>query len=131
VYEFVEEVVGVDDFLLLREISGLSPRPKLAVEKGLPNSIYGVHIKFNDQTIGMGRIIGDVAINFEIVDVAVDPEHQGKGLGRKIMEYIMSYLDKEALKGAYVCLIADVPELYTKFGFELTRPDSEGMYFVK
>ncbi len=28
----------------------------------------------------MGRIVGDGAINFDIVDVAVDPAHQGKAL---------------------------------------------------
>ncbi len=28
----------------------------------------------------MGRIVGDGAINFDIVDVAVDPAHQEKAL---------------------------------------------------
>ena len=49
-----------------------------------------------------GRIVGDGALNFEIVDVAVDPAHQGKGLGRQIMQKIVSWLDENAVKGAYV-----------------------------
>ncbi len=75
----------------------------------------------------MGRIVGDGALNFEIVDIAVDPVHQGHGLGRIIMENIIRWLDSNAYKGAYVSLVADVPELYAKFGFELVRPESEGM----
>ncbi len=38
----------------------------------------------------MGRIVGDGAINFDIVDVAVDPAHQGKGLGRLVMEKLVA-----------------------------------------
>ena len=82
-------------------------------------------------TFGMGRVVGDGALNFEIVDMAVDPEHQRKGLGRMMMERIMAYLEREAPKGAYIMLMADVPEFYAKFGFQLSRPESEGMYKVK
>jgi ribosomal protein S18 acetylase RimI-like enzyme len=78
----------------------------------------------------MGRIVGDGALNFEIVDIAVDPAHQGKGLGRKIMEHLMAWLEQHAPVGAYVSLVADVPELYQKFGFKLVRPESEGMALV-
>ncbi len=74
----------------------------------------------------MGRIVGDGAINFDIVDVAVDPAHRGKGLGRLVMEKLVARLDANAFDGAYVTLVADVPELYAKFGFESVRPESEG-----
>lgn len=130
-YQVVEEVAPVDDFVRLRIISGLTPRPREAAEKALPNSLFGVHIVLNDQVIGMGRVVGDGALNFELVDVAVDPEHQGKGLGSLIMQRIMNYLDLEAPKGSYITLMADVPELYKKFGFELSRPRCEGMYINK
>lgn len=130
-YTFIQTVPPVDDFLRLRMISGLSPRPREAAEKALPNSLYGVHVKNETQIVGMGRVVGDGALNFEIVDVAVDPTHQGIGLGRKVMEHIMEYLGKHAPKGALISLMADVPALYEKFGFRLMRPESEGMYMVK
>ncbi len=130
-YQVIEQVASVEDFIRLRQISGLSPRPLAGVVKALPKSLYGVQIHCGTQTVGMGRVVGDGAINFEIVDVAVDPEHQGKGLGRLIMQHIMAYLDREAFTGAYITLMADVPELYEKFGFKFSRPASEGMYLVK
>lgn len=126
-YSLIHTVPSAEDFCRLRKISGLSPRPLEAAKAGLPRSCYGVHILWQGQPVGMGRIVGDGALNFEIVDIAVDPEHQGKGLGRLIMETIVTWLDTHAFKGAYVTLVADVPELYAKFGFESVRPESEGM----
>ncbi|MGI2058409.1 GNAT family N-acetyltransferase [Shewanella baltica] len=130
-YQVLEDVASANDFIRLRQISGLSPRPLEGAIKALPRSLYGVQIKLADQTVGMGRVVGDGALNFEIVDIAVDPEHQGKGLGRLIMQHIMAYLDREAFEGAYITLMADVPELYEKFGFKFSSPASEGMYIVK
>ena len=130
-HQVLEQVVSIEDFIRLREVSGLSPRPRKAAEKALPRSLFGVQIKMNSKTIGMGRVVGDGALNFEIVDIAVDPEYQGKGFGRVIMEYIMKFLDREAPRGAYITLMADLPDLYKKFGFKLCRPESEGMYLIK
>ncbi|QIL89084.1 GNAT family N-acetyltransferase [Microbulbifer sp. SH-1] len=130
-YQVIEKVASVEDFLRLRMITGLSPRPRAAAERGLPRSLYGVHVIKDSKTIAMGRVVGDGALNFEVVDVAVDPSHQGNGLGRLVMNYIMAYLEREAPSGAYITLMADVPELYKKFGFQLSRPDSEGMYLIK
>jgi ribosomal protein S18 acetylase RimI-like enzyme len=69
-----------------------------AAIKALPRSLYGVHIIIDGVVIGMGRIVGDGALNFEIVDIAVDPKYQKQEFGRVIMEHIMAYLDKEALQ---------------------------------
>jgi GNAT superfamily N-acetyltransferase len=126
-YQVVETVPSVEDFCRLRIIAGLTPRPAESVRLGLPNSCYAVHICWQNTVVGMGRIVGDGALNMEIVDVAVDPQHQGRGLGRKIMESLANWLDKNACDGAYVTLMADVPELYEKFDFIRVSPASEGM----
>lgn len=71
------------------------------------NTLYGISIRDSETLVAMGRVIGDGVCNFEIVDVAVDPSYQGQGLGRKVMEYIESYLSSVALPGTYVSMIAD------------------------
>ena len=38
-HQILEQVASVDDFLRLREISGLSPRSRKAAEKALPRSL--------------------------------------------------------------------------------------------
>ena len=117
-------------FLRLRKISGLSERPLEVAIKALPRSLYGIHNIIDGAVIGMGRIVGDGALNFEIVQAAVDPKHKKQGFGRIIMEHIMAYLEKEAPAGCYITLMADVPAPYEN-GFASARPESEGMYIIK
>lgn len=126
-YIVIEQVPSAADFCRLRDISGLSPRPLDGAIRALPHSCYGVHIVCAERVVGMGRIVGDGVLNLEIVDVAVDPLHQGQGLGRIIMEHIVGWLNANAFKGAYVTLMADVPALYKKFGFTSVHSGSEGM----
>ena len=33
----------------------------------------------------MGRVIGDGGLFFQVVDIAVEPAHQGRGLGKAIV----------------------------------------------
>ena len=75
----------------------------------------------------MGRVVGDGACNFEVVDVAVDPAYQGAGLGRRIMDSIDGYLASATLEGSYVSMIADKPGFYEKLGWKSVSPASEGM----
>ena len=129
-YEITQKIPDIESYLRLRKIAGLSPRSPEAAELGLPNSLFAVCIYSEDKLIGMGRIVGDGGCNFEVVDIAVDPQYQGQGLGRIIMQNIMVYINRNAPGGSYISLIADVPELYEKFGFKKCSPKSEGMYLT-
>ena len=120
-------IPDIDSYIRLRKHTGLSPRSRKAAELGLPNSLF----YDGRRVVGMGRVIGDGGCNYEVVNVAIEPEYQGKGLGRSVMEAIMTYLDANAPEGSYISLIADVPALYEKFGFKLCSPNSEGMYIRK
>jgi ribosomal protein S18 acetylase RimI-like enzyme len=122
-------VPGIDDYLRLRQVSGLSAFSREAVENGLPNSIFGVCLMRGDAVVGMGRIVGDGGCFFQVTDIAIMPEHQGRGLGKMIMAALTDYIDHQLPKTAYVSLIADVPahRLYQQFGFAGTAPRSVGM----
>ena len=97
---------------------------------GLGNTWFGVSIQCDGEAVGMGRVIGDGGCFFQVVDIAVLPEHQGKGLGKRIMETLVNRLHEHAPSSAYVSLIADgdAHHLYSKFGFAPTAPESVGMY---
>ena len=83
--KIVEEVASADDFLRLRKIFGLSERPLEAAIKTLPRSLYGVHNYYWWSCDRHGKIVEDGALNFEIVDIAVDPKYQKQGFGHVIM----------------------------------------------
>lgn len=127
-----KQTPAIEDFLRLRKIAGLSERSYAAAEAGLPHSLFAVTAYSTDnRAIGMGRVVGDGGCNFEVVDIAVDPDFQGRGLGRAIMEEISAYLNDNVPAGSYVCLVADTPWLYEKFGFEYCAPTLHGMQRVR
>lgn len=113
----------------LRSASGLSPKTAEAAARGLPNSVFAVQVLQGDEIVGMGRMIGDGGCFYQVVDIAVLPAHQGRGLGKLIMREIMRYIDEQVPVSAYVSLIADgqAQNLYAQFGFTHTAPNSVGM----
>jgi ribosomal protein S18 acetylase RimI-like enzyme len=122
------ETPPVDDYLRLRRNAGLTPRSAAAAEAGLPNTVAGVVIKSAGLAVGMGRAVGD-GLFYQLVDIAVEPAHQGKGLGKTIVSRLLEELRRIAPAEAYVSLIADgrANELYAQYGFEPTAPASIGM----
>jgi ribosomal protein S18 acetylase RimI-like enzyme len=128
-YTVEHSVPSVQTYRHIREASGLSPKTIVAAERGLPNTLFGVQVFFHGEPVGMGRVIGDGGAFYQVVDIAVLPGHQGRGLGKRIMEEIASYIAREVPESGYVSLIADgqAYQLYQQFGFDLTAPESVGM----
>ncbi|WP_416292520.1 GNAT family N-acetyltransferase [Paenibacillus illinoisensis] len=119
------------EYLALRQIAGLSAMSKEGAEIGLPNSLFAVCLRDGDELVGMGRVIGDGGCFFQVVDIAVHPDVQGRGYGKLIMSEIMKYLREHVPARGLVSLLADVPadRLYSQFGFTYTSPKSEGMWW--
>ncbi|WP_458209642.1 GNAT family N-acetyltransferase [Haladaptatus sp. NG-SE-30] len=127
-YELRDELPTPEEFVALREAADMAPRSREGVEQGLPNSVFGVTVVYHDEVVGMARIIGDGGSVYHLCDMAVHPDHQRQGLGTKMMERLMAYLEENAPEMAYVNLMADVEGFYEQFGFEYTAPVSRGMY---
>ncbi|WP_119309474.1 GNAT family N-acetyltransferase [Cohaesibacter haloalkalitolerans] len=119
------------DFLRLREITGLTVYSEEAAQAGLKGTVAAATIYHDDDVVGIGRLVGDGGCVFVICDIAVDPAHQGNGLGKAIMASLMDYVNRNLKSKAYVSIIADIPanRLYEQFGFEETAPESVGMAY--
>ena len=131
-YEQNAMLPSVEEYRQLRDACGLSAASFEAARRGLPNSLCATVVRLDGELVAMGRVVGDGGRNFEIVDVAVHPDHQRRGLGTRIMRALRDWLDEHAPESAYVSLIADdhSPKLYAKFGFEATTPKSIGMAYI-
>ncbi|PPT27589.1 GNAT family N-acetyltransferase [Xanthomonas arboricola] len=132
-YRVVHQTPTVEAYRHLRQASGLSPKALEAAERGLPNSLFSVQVLCDGEPVAMGRVIGDGGCFYQVVDIAVLPEHQGCGLGKAVMGEIANYIEQEVPDSAYVSLIADgqAYRLYQQFGFVLTAPASVGMAFKR
>ena len=132
-YTIVHGVPQAAVYRALRQGAGLSVKSLAAAERGLPNSIFAVQVVCAGETVGMGRIIGDGGLFYQVVDIAVAPAHQGRGLGKAIMAEIAAYIAREVPVSAHVSLLADgeAYRLYQQFGFSLSAPGSVGMQLKK
>jgi len=106
----------------LRSSAGWNNFAKEQVSKSINNSIYSVTVVENGETIAMGRLLGD-GIYFMIVDIVVNPEFQGRGIGSKIVDMLLKYVDDMTPIGGRLSiqLIAEPgkEEFYIKRGFKL------------
>jgi ribosomal protein S18 acetylase RimI-like enzyme len=141
-YELRDEPPTPEEFVALREAADMAPRSREGVERGLPNSRFAVTVVHrpeeahpgesedtdDGEVVGMARIVGDGGSVYHVCDMAVHPDHQRQGLGSRMMERLLAYLDENAPERAYVNLMADVEGFYERFGFEYTAPASRGMF---
>ncbi|WP_110667886.1 GNAT family N-acetyltransferase [Salinicola halophilus] len=128
-YRVIHEPPSVATYMALREAAGMRSRSNEGAALGLPNSLFAIQVLHEDESVGMGRVIGDGGLFYQVVDIAVMPAHQGRGLGKRIMGEIRDYLLREAPENAFVSLLADgeAHRLYRQFGFTPTAPHSIGM----
>ena len=120
---------GEDEYRALRIAAGLSAMSPEGARLGLPASWCSVCLRHEGELIGMGRVVGDGGLFLFVVDIAVTPAWQGKGLGRRIMQALMDEVHARAPARTMVALIADgtAYRLYEKFGFKLVGPGAHGM----
>jgi len=123
------DIPGNTEYRALRTAAGLSLMTEEGAAIGLPASWCSVCVRHDGELIGMGRVVGDGGLFLFVVDIAVTPAWQGKGLGRRIMQALMDEVHARAPVRTMVALIADgtAHELYAKFGFKLVAPGAHGM----
>ena len=130
--ELVERFPGVEDYRRLRVEAGLSAKTAEAATRGLANTLYGVSLLRDGAIVGMGRIIGDNGTVFTVVDIAIVPALQGRGLGRRVLVALDAWLQANVPESAYVTLVADgdAKYLYAKFGFAESAPYAVNMEYI-
>ncbi|MFG2058752.1 GNAT family N-acetyltransferase [Micromonospora sp. NPDC048930] len=128
-YVIRAETPSAEVYRHLRVASGLSSKSAEAAAVGLAGTWHAVVAYRDERPVGMGRVIGDGGTAFQIVDMCVLPEHQGRGVGKAIIGALLRRLRDRAPRTAYVSLIADgeARHLYAKYGFVETAPESVGM----
>lgn len=92
------------------------------VKRSIENSLnFGLYKA--EQQIGFARVVTDYATFAWLADVFVLDTYRGKGLGKWLVEVILSHPDLQRFR-RWVLATKDAHELYRQFGFiELKRPE--------
>ena len=83
------------------------------------NSMFKFFARENGMLIAAGRAVADGVDCSYICDIAVHPAHQGRGLGREVIERLVA-----ASHGHRKIILYSVPgkeDFYRKFGFRRMR----------
>ena len=102
--------------------------PVETVKKSIEGSIcFGVYNQ--DVQMGFARVITDEATFAYLADVFIDEKHRGKGLSKKMMTYIMAFLETKQLRRMMLAT-KDAHALYEQFGFSAI-PDPTKLMGIK
>ncbi|MEI9934318.1 MAG: GNAT family N-acetyltransferase [Ferruginibacter sp.] len=116
------DVPMIVDFLL-NQSYWAKERNKEMIEKSIDNSLcFGVYNAVNKQ-VGFARVVTDYAVYAWIMDVFILEEYRGKGLGKLLMNAVMTCNDLQGLK-RFGLATRDAHKLYEQFGFtSLAKPE--------
>ena len=134
-YQIIERVATIEEYRELCTAVGWADVMNFdAAKTALPNSLYGVVAvceRLKDVVVGMGRVVGDGAIFYYVQDVAVHPQHQGKGVGKAIVNQLVAYVKENAPPQAFLGVFAahGAEAFYERYGFR-DDPGLTGMFQV-
>ncbi|MGD8563881.1 MAG: GNAT family N-acetyltransferase [Desulfarculaceae bacterium] len=90
-------------------------RTREQVEESIRNSLFFSLFQGQEQ-IGFARMLTDHAVITYLGDVFIDPAHRGQGLGKWMLQCLMTLPQANVSK--VVLITRDAHGLYEKFGFE-------------
>ncbi len=95
-YRIVNGPPSMDDYFMIRALSGLPLRDRKQAEVAIGGVWTAVHIveTKSEACVGMGRVIGDGGWCFHIIDMAVLPMHQHQGLGEAILRALLERIGR-------------------------------------
>jgi len=90
-------------------------RPRERTERALENSlVFGLYD--SEKQIGLARVVTDYAIFAYLCDVFIHEEYRAHGLGKWLMETVMSHPDLQGLR-RWTLATRDAHGLYKQFGW--------------
>lgn len=118
---FIEGVHGVDLWQLKdlfdRSAFWAEGRSVADIATALANSEPVVTLWQGERLIGHGRATSDGIYRATIWDVVIDPEFQGSGLGKKLVQTILDHPKIYGVERVYL-MTTHQREFYLRLGFE-------------
>jgi GNAT superfamily N-acetyltransferase len=116
-YDWTDSFEGLDwnELSHLYRIAPLGEKSPSALRTVLDRSMIRCFVRADGMLVGAGRALGDGLDCAYIADIAVHPEHQGKGLGSAIVQEIVTRANGH--KKIILYANPGTEPFYAKFGF--------------
>ena len=131
-WKLVERRPSVDEYSRLIAAGGWKPRDVQAICSALERSIFAIcaEAEVGGGIVGMGRVIGDGGLHYYVTDVVVEPAHQRRGVGSRIVGALTQFVESVPFKNTWVGVFAvdGTAEFYARFGYKAQRPTGPAMF---
>jgi len=114
-WKYTEDSVDWNELSDLYRVAPLGEKKPLHLQKVFSNSMFKCFVYDDAKLVGAGRVLADGGDCAYICDIAVNPSHQGEGLGKKIVAHLV-----DASRDHKKIILYAVPgkePFYKKFGF--------------
>lgn len=133
IYYSTNKNINLNDLEKLCDAVGWVKRPLKKVRIAIENSFLTISIfcyNGNEKSlIGFARATSDGSFNATIWDVVIDPQFQGKGLGRALMQETIKELRYHDISTITLFADPEVIKFYKNIGF-IKDPDGvKGMFW--
>jgi len=121
------------EYYELFESTGWNAEYKLSpglLNETLTNSWFFVCIYNEAKLIGFGRVISDGILHALIVDLIVSPDFQNCGIGKLILNELVSKCKSAAIHDIQLFCAKGKEKFYLKHGFKPRPLNAPGMEFV-
>lgn len=127
---YIGRSIMPQEYLSLREALGLPGVSFAVAARALRDDFFDVIVLLDGETpVACARVIGDGVLTFLVQDVLVVPKMQRKGVGSKVMEFVLGHLESVAQPGAFIGLMAapGTEAFFARHGFAARPADAPGM----
>jgi len=125
---YAEQLPAQEAFLRLFDSTGWQTSlPAERMVAALDASWHCVCAYAGDRLVGMGRTLSDGAIHALIVEVIVEPQWQGHGVGREIVERLVRHCRDAGIDQVQLFCAEGKRQFYERLGFQARPDDAPGM----
>ena len=116
-----KNTISTAEFCKLRESVGFQKLTTKQAETVLSNTTFIVNAVYGEKSVGIVRVLTDMLTDAYITDVIVNPDLQGKGIGKQLLDKTLEYLKYHSMENVTLaCSLYANPDkeaFYEKFGF--------------
>ena len=111
-----QESVNWEELSSLYIAAGMGNKSPADIKTAFTNSLFKCFVYDSNRMIGVGRVLADGIDAAYICDIAVHPEYQGQGIGKKIVLKLVEFSKDHRKIILYAAAGKDA--FYLKLGFK-------------